>query len=89
MSNITDRLNLVLKNLNNQIIADNAYKFFKEITPKRTGNARNNTRLSNNTIDADYPYALKLDEGSSKKAPEGMTEPTIKYIREYIFKKLG
>lgn len=59
---------------------------FKNTTPIRTGNARKNTTLSNIEIQANYPYANKLNEGSSKQAPRGMTEPTINYIRDLIRK---
>lgn len=57
-----------------------AYNFFVKTTPKRTGNARRKTQLRKNEIQANYPYAQRLDEGWSKQAPDGMTEPTSKYI---------
>jgi hypothetical protein len=59
-----------------------AFLFFKDITPKRTGNARRKTRLQNKTIKAGYPYATKLDKGSSKKAPDGMSKPTTEYLNQ-------
>lgn len=65
-----------------------AYEYFRDITPKRTGNARRNTRLSNDRIIADYPYAEKLDEGRSRQAPKGMTDPTIEYIEDQLDKKI-
>ena len=43
--------------------------------------------LIQDTIVADYPYARKLDKGSSKQAPQGMTDPTIKEV-EKILKKV-
>lgn len=58
-----------------------AYEFWVKNTPKRSGNARNRTRRSGNTIDANYPYAQRLDEGWSKQAPNGMTEPTNEFLR--------
>jgi len=63
-----------------------AYNFFVKATPKRTGNARRKTRLSKNEIQANYPYAERLDTGWSKQAPNGMTEPTSKYIEARLDK---
>jgi hypothetical protein len=62
---------------------------FKSLTPKKSGRARNNTRLSGDTVNADYAYAGPLNRGSSRQAPEGMTNPTIKYIRQVVAKLLG
>ena len=62
-----------------------AYDYFVKVTPYRTGNAKNKTRLQGKTIDANYPYAQRLDkEGWSREAPQGMTEPTIKEIERLI-----
>ena len=70
-----------------------AYDFFKAKTPIRSGNARSRTSLKNkNTIDANYAYAKRLDEGYSKQAPQGMVEPTVKEIDRLIkieLKKIG
>jgi hypothetical protein len=70
-----------------------AYKFFQSLTPIKSGNARRRTRLNNNKdIEARYDYASYLDEGSSKQAPKGMSEPTVvelkKLVARYI-KKIG
>ena len=66
-------------------IARDAYLFFKQSTPIKKGNARRNTRLINgDTIVASYPYAERLDEGYSKQAPNGMLEPTEKYIEKTL-----
>lgn len=65
-----------------------AYNFFKQETPKKSGNARSKTKLQGTTINADYPYARKLDKGSSKQAPRGMTEPTIDYIERIARSKI-
>lgn len=75
-------------------LPDEAFKIFKEGdgtkqypgTPKRTGNARRNTRLdkTKDEIIADYPYAQRLDEGYSQKAPQGMTKPTEKFIQKRL-----
>lgn len=88
-SNSVNRLNKVLETLNNKNISDVAYKTFKDKTPIRSGNARNKTKLRGNTIDANYPYAQRLEEGYSKQAKQGMTEPTINNIRNYVYATLG
>ena len=60
---------------------------FQELTPKRSGNARNHTRLEGNTrIHADYEYATRLDSGSSKQAPSGMTKPFTDWFRQQLKK---
>ena len=62
-----------------------AEKEFKQLTPVRSGNARRRTKLKSNTeIVADYPYAERLDEGWSKQAPRGMTEPFLKWSQRKI-----
>lgn len=65
-----------------------AYDHFKSITPIDTGNARNKTTLVGNTIQANYPYAVRLDKGWSKQAPSGMVEPTKRFIEQLIKQKL-
>lgn len=59
-----------------------AHKEFVKATPIKTGNARRNTRLAGNEIQANYAYAEKLDGGSSRQAPNGMTVPTEKFIED-------
>lgn len=70
-----------------------ALEFFKGQTPKRSGNARNRTRLdSSKTIQANYAYAQPLDQGSSKQSPKGMTKPTEEHIQKLVsdyVKRLG
>lgn len=62
-----------------------AFDFWVKITPKDTGNARRKTRLENRrVINADYPYAVPLDQGWSKQAPKGMSEPTDKFIQRRL-----
>lgn len=69
------------------------YDFFVKQTPIKSGNARNSTSLSKNTIEADYEYAAVLDKGrhmtsrgarGSYQAPEGMTRPSIRYFTAYL-----
>ena len=75
-------------------LTDDAYKYFVAQTPVRSGNARRNTNLasikdsktglSKATIEGDYAYAQRLDEGYSQQAPTGMTAPTEKYIERRL-----
>lgn len=79
--------------LGNQL-AIKAYEFFKQTTPYHKGNARSQTKLgSDNSIQANYPYAAVLDAGrgvrdgqmrGSTQAPQGMTAPTIEYMNQIM-----
>jgi hypothetical protein len=89
MSKINKRLNKVLATLDDKELTKVAYKKFVEVTPVDKGNARRNTKKQGNEIVANYPYATRLEEGYSKQAPQGMSEPTIEYIQEYVFQKTG
>jgi hypothetical protein len=69
-----------------------AFDFFVKTTPIRSGNARSKTTLNNDVIDANYPYAGKLDSGYSKQAPKGMTEPALKELTRLVklyIKRIG
>jgi hypothetical protein len=70
-----------------------AYKEFVKNTPVKTGNARRNTKLRGNTIEAKYQYAQVLDKGrhmtprglrGSEQAPQGMSKPTEEFIQKRI-----
>lgn len=69
-------------------IPSKAYQYFKGVTPIKTGNARSKTtfveRTNGGTIRGDYPYANRLNDGYSKQAKNGMTEPTIREIRRMV-----
>jgi hypothetical protein len=67
-------------------VPQKATDFFKygAPTPIRSGYARRHTDLKKNEIVADYPYAQKLDDGSSNQAPQGMSKPTLAYIQKTI-----
>lgn len=79
------RANLALRRLPKR-----AFEYFRKITPIDRGHARRNTRLRNNVIQANYAYAERLDIGPGPKntnrktwsaqAPEGMTEPTRRWV---------
>ena len=63
------------------------YIFFKEHTPIRSGRARRSTVLENNTtIAARYPYAQRLDQGASRQAPDGMSKPTMAFLKKQFDK---
>ena len=76
---ITASLNLKLEKL--AALPENSLEKYKELTPKRTGNARSKTTLNKQTIIAGYPYAEPLDKGASKQAPKGMTLPFSLWLR--------
>lgn len=63
--------------------------YFHRITPRDTGNARRNTRLKDKQILADYGYAGRLDEGWSKQAPIGMSDPSIDFFERDLNERLG
>lgn len=61
-----------------------AGEYFRNITPKRSGNARRRTRVTPRQIQARYPYAARLDSGYSDQAPRGMTEPAWQYFEKRL-----
>ena len=65
-------------------VAASALAYFVAITPKRSGNARRKTRLDKTTIEANYPYASELEDGKSRQAPQGMSEPTMKKLAGFV-----
>ena len=83
---ISDKITPNLSEIKRQLpkVVKDSYKKFVEVTPKDSGNARNRTRLIGNTISADYPYARRLEKGYSKKAPQGMVAPTIKFLKNLL-----
>lgn len=79
---ISSDIQRIQKELNE--LPKEAKKEFVKNTPIRSGNARRNTRLNKDTIEANYPYAQRLDEGYSKQSPDGMTKPTEKFIQRRV-----
>lgn len=76
-----------------QAIMPQAYDYFLSLTPVKTGNARHNTKLVQNTIEAKYAYAEVLDKGrhmtnkgarGSNQATKGMSKPTVDKFRAWI-----
>lgn len=84
---VYDRITPSIKRINERLdkVPQAAYDYFKKITPKRGGTARSKTKLVNKRIiNADYPYAKRLDQGYSKKAPKGMSKPTGDFIKALV-----
>ena len=65
-------------------VPQKAYTYWVSITPVDSGNARNRTKLSKDTIRANYAYAERLDRGWSKQAPIGMSKPTTSYVKQLV-----
>jgi hypothetical protein len=82
------QLDKIKKGLDPAQMAKLAYPVFIDNTPERTGNAKSRTSLRSNHINANYPYAQRLDDGWSRQKPNGMTKPTAKWFANYI-KSLG
>ena len=67
------------------LIPRRAYREWLKNTPVRTGNARRSTRFRRkDTIEAQYPYAQRLDQGYSKQSPEGMSKPVGEFIQREV-----
>jgi len=79
-----NNLNVELEKLVKSV-ADDVYTFSKANTPVRSGNARRNwtekTSKSNFEVKNNVPYIERLDKGYSKKAPNGITMPTLSQIK--------
>ena len=66
------------------------YRYYKNATPIRSGNARRKTiRPSDTVILSDYAYAGRLDEGWSKQAPNGFTEASSNHLVNVIGRLVG
>lgn len=89
MTGITRTKDLItpsLARIQSQLAAvpQGAYQTWLTNTPRRTGNARRRTTLRGNTIRADYDYAVPLDQGWSRQAPQGMLRPTLRWLRQTL-----
>ncbi len=84
----TRNINRRLKEIEKELpkITKSASDKFRELTPIDKGNARKQTKLLGNEIQANYNYANRLNSGYSRQAPQGMTDNTIKFIRSLIRK---
>lgn len=82
---ISNRLQEIARDLDQRKLLDEGYKFFRAKTPIDQGNARRNTRKQgSDSIHADYAYAGRLNRGWSNQAKDGMAQPTIDHLRDYI-----
>jgi len=79
---MTPSIKRIIKKLDD--VPDEAYKIFVKETPIDNGYARDHTYLQGDTIVADYAYAKRLDDGYSKQAPKGMSEPMIKQVQKIV-----
>lgn len=86
-SNVRTKIERMNKQL--ELLPKKAHNFFVKETPIKSGNARRKTVLKGDTIEANYEYANRLNDGHSRQAPKGMTEPTISYVRGQVRKILG
>ena len=89
---IDDGITPVLKGMRQELARypQDAEREFKALTPVDTGFARRNTRLANHdTIEANYPYAVPLDQGHSRQAPQGMTKPFERWVRGKLKRIFG
>lgn len=84
---ITGDIERIKKEL--KVVPKEAHQEFRALTPIRSGNARRRTLLVGETIQANYPYAQRLDEGWSKQAPKGITRPWEQWFRKRIQKIMG
>jgi len=88
-TNIQNRIKQIQKVLDPKNLTNVAYPVFLKNTPIKTGNARSHTVKNVDEIEANYPYARRLDNGYSRQSPAGMTKPTIAAVRAYIKQTLG
>lgn len=79
MSQSLKKLEQVLEKL-----PEKALDIWIQNTPKKSGNARRKTKLKGKTIHADYAYAVPLNQGSSKQAPNGISEPTAEALNKHL-----
>jgi hypothetical protein len=65
------------------------FKYYRQETPVRGGNARNKTKFNKgrNSINSNYDYAGRLDSGWSKQSPKGFTKPSLDYLEKQITRK--
>lgn len=75
---LTPSLDKIIRQLDT--VPKQAFDFWVSVTPKSDGNARRKTKLVGTTIEANYPYAQVLDQGSSPQAPNGMSKPTLEHV---------
>jgi hypothetical protein len=72
-----------------QRVPADGHKEFVKLTPIDRGNARRSTTLQGDQIQANYPYATRLDRGWSKQAPNGIVKPWEQWFRNRIRQIMG
>lgn len=78
------------RDITEEAIVKAGYPVFVEHTPIKSGNARRHTIKNSDSIQANYPYAKRLDEGWSKQnRPDGMVKPAVAAMRAYVQKMIG
>jgi hypothetical protein len=71
-------------------VLQSTFKYFKDITPRKTGNAKRNTRLKKGqSINVTYDYFANLDKGSSPQAPDGMTGPAEEFMQTELNNRIS
>lgn len=75
---ITPSINRIQRGLST--VPNEVYRFWLRTTPRDRGNARSKTFLKGDVIEANYPYAKRLDQGYSKQAPQGMSRPAASFF---------
>jgi len=88
---VDDQINRSLRKIQRDLKAypAEALTEFKRLTPVRSGNARRKTTLRGTDIEADYPYAGRLDAGWSRQAPDGMIRPFGKWLERKVKQIFG
>jgi hypothetical protein len=83
---VNDKITSSIKSIKAKLklLPQEAYKEFVKETPERSGRARRSTKLKGNVIEANYPYAKRLDEGYSQQSPAGMTTPTEAFVKKRV-----
>jgi hypothetical protein len=89
VTNTRNRLKYLQKNITAKALIDVGFPIFLKHTPVKSGNAVKHTTKNSSEINANYPYAKRLDEGYSHQSSQGMVKPTIDAMRAYIKKTLG
>jgi hypothetical protein len=70
-------------------VHSDAFTFLRQATPIRSGNARRKTKKESRLrIGSRYGYAGKLDDGFSRQAPDGFTEPTIDKMEQLVDREI-
>lgn len=85
---VTNNVNRHMSKIRRELptIVREGHREFVRVTPKDTGNAKRKTDLIRNEIQGNYPYSVKLQNGYSKQAPDGMRDDAIARMRTVIRK---